>query len=515
MRALDRQVSRRGLLSGAAAATLLGAAGTAAAAGRRDDRPNVVVILADDLGYGALGAYGQQVLSTPNLDRLAREGIAFTDAHSGAPICAPSRCALLTGQHTGHTTVRENSFTVTGIPPSLKPSDTTWAKALNDVGYATGAFGKWGFGPDHCYESVPQGFARGNPGGPDGSLLQDLGHESHPLQKGFDEFLGLVTHDQATDGYFPNYIWDGNRRRVLRENVNNGQKTYAPDLSVHRALDFMRRHRSRPFAVYLAPQLVHWPNLIPSTSPYDDKPWTTELKRYAAMYTRLDSYVGMVRSQLESLGLTHNTLLLFTSDNGSTVERVATGSGESSMYHRPSESYLGDKLWNIQGGLRAEKHALYEGGIRVPFIAWGPGIVRTSGKGQVADRAFSSWDIFPTLTELAGARNPRGLDGHSLLGWITGHSSRPERPLYWERQQVDMVFDVSPPGFAQAARIAYWKAVRYTVAGQDPHTPDARWEFELYDLAADRGETRDVAALHPDVRAHMEHYMNASHVDPT
>jgi arylsulfatase A-like enzyme len=231
------------------------------------------------------------------------------------------------------------------------------------------------------------------------------------------------------------------------------------------------------------------------------------------MYTRLDTYVGMVRRQLEVLGLTNDTLLVFTSDNGTTVERIATGSGESATAHRPSESYLGDKLWNTIGGLRAEKHSLYDGGIRVPFIAWGPGVVRKAGKSRVSSRPFGSWDLLPTLTELAGARTPKGVDGRSVLGWIAGGSERASRPLYWERNQVDMVFDVSPPGFAQAARIGDWKAVRYTVAGQDPHTPDARWEFELYDLATDRGETRNVAPLRPDVRAQMERHMNASHLD--
>ena len=515
-------LTRRALL-GAAGAAVLGAATQAQATpepkphkGRprhRDERPNIVFILADDLGYGALGAYGQQTLLTPNLDRLAHEGIAFTDAYSGAPICAPSRCAHLTGLHTGHTRVRDNSFTVTGIQPQLEREDTTWGQVLQGAGYATGAFGKWGFGPDHCYQPVPIGMPDDEGGGPVGDLRQDVGHFSHPLQKGFDEFLGTITHEHSTYGYFPNYLWDGNRRVLYPENRGGTHKTYAPDLYVRRALDFMRNNCDRPFAVYLAPQLVHWPEQTPSTAPYDAQPWSTELKKYAAMYTRLDMYVGMVRRQIEELGLTHNTLVVFSSDNGTTVERLLSGAGDTHTGPRPSEAVLGDHLWDIEGGLRSEKHSLYDGGIRVPFITWGPGIVRRDGS-SVAARPLASWDLMPTFADFAGARAPRDIDGISLRGWITGERDVTHGPLYWERTQGDGTFTVSPPGFGQAVRMGQWKAVRYSVAGEDPHTPDARWEFELYDLSTDRGETRNVALLHPDIRAQAEAIMNDAHVDP-
>ena len=510
------RVSRRTFLGAAAVgAAALASGAHAAAADRRQpgDRPNLVVILADDLAYGSLGAYGQQTLRTPNLDRMAREGIAFTDAYSGAPICAPSRCAMLTGLHTGHARVRDNSFTITGVQPELAPGDVTWAEMLRAAGYATGVFGKWGFGPDRCYEAVPHGFASGNPGGPVGDLRQDVGHPSHPLQKGFDEFVGLITHQHATDGYFPNYLWDGNRRVLLRENFDDARKTYAPELYLRRALDFMRRNRSRPFAMYLAPQLVHWPNLVPDTAPYDDMPWPEELKRYAAMYTLLDSYVGRVRRQLEALGLARNTLVVFSSDNGSTVERVAVGRGDTAEARRPSESYLGDKLWNVHGGLRSEKHSLYDGGIRVPMITWGPGIVRRDGD-TVRRKPWAGWDLLPTFADLAGIRPPSDIDGVSVRGWLTGERDVARGPLYWERAQSDAVFDVSPTGFAQAVRLGRWKAVRYTVVGEDPHTPDNRWEFELYDLEIDPGETRNVAALQPGIRGQIEDIMNRCHVDP-
>jgi arylsulfatase A-like enzyme len=255
---------------------------------------------------------------------------------------------------------------------------------------------------------------------------------------------------------------------------------------------------------------VHWPNLVPSTAPYQEQPWSEELKRYAAMYTRLDTYVGAVRAQLERLGLARNTLVVFTSDNGSTVERGAFGSGESSTAHYPSDSYLGDTMWNVQGGLRSEKHSLYEGGVRVPLITWGPGIVRKHGREAVRDLSWASYDLLPTFADLAGARAPRRIDGRSVLGWITGDSSRRKAgPLYWERNQGDAVPDVSPPGFAQAVRMGDWKGLRFT---PDASSGTGR-TFELYDLGSDRRETRNVAAVHPDVRAEIERLMDASHVD--
>jgi len=506
-----QSLSRRALL-GAAGAAAVGMALPAQAKRKRDDRPNIVFILADDLGYGGLGAYGQQTLLTPHLDRMAREGIAFTDAYSGAPICAPSRCSHLTGLHTGHARVRDNSFTMTGVQPQLEREDTTWGQVLQGAGYATGAFGKWGFGPDSCYQPVPNGLPDESGGGPVGDLRRDVGHHSHPLQKGFDEFLGTITHEHSTYGYFPNYLWDGNRRVLFPENRGGAHKTYAPDLYVRRSLDFMRKNRHRPFAVYLAPQLVHWPDLVPSTAPYDDQPWTIGLKRYAAMYTRLDMYVGMVRRQLEQLGLAHNTLVVFSSDNGTTVERLLAGGGDSHTGPRPSESVVGDHLWDIEGGLRSEKHSLYEGGIRVPFITWGPGLVRRDGE-RVAAKPLAGWDLLPTFADLAGARAPRDIDGVSLRGWITGERDVRHAPLYWERRQSDWLGD-SPPGLAQAVRMGKWKAVRFTVAGEDPHTPDARWHFELYDLSVDRGESRNVALLNPEVRTQIEAVMNKAHVDP-
>jgi arylsulfatase A-like enzyme len=518
--------TRRRFLQGSAA--VVGAAAlprTAFAQERPNDtgrKPNIVVILADDLGYGTLGAYGQQVLQTPNLDRMATEGIAFTDAYSGAPICAPSRCALLTGMHTGHARVRDNSFTSTGVEPELMPEDVTWAEVLKRGGCKTGVFGKWGFGPDDCYEPVGVGFGpleqpKERPGGPIGDLDRNVGHPSHPLQKGFDEFLGMVRHHHSTEGYYPNYLWDGNERVLHPENENDGREMYAPDLYVSRALDFIERNRHRPFGLYLGLQLVHWPALIPTTDPYSDMPWTEEMKRYAAMYTRMDRYVGLVLEQLARLRLAENTLVVFSSDNGTTVERAAVGSGNSSRRSEPApDAYAADIAWNTGGGLRAEKHSLFEGGIRVPTIAWSPGLVTPTDDAAITGTPWASWDLLPTIADYAGVTPPSDVDGVSVRPLFEGQGFD-RGPLYWERPPYGgLNADGSPPAqatFQQAVRKDNWKAVRWPLAGTDPHTPDQQWRFELHDMSIDRREAVDVSAANPDVRAELEGIMRDSHID--
>lgn len=422
--------------------------------------------------------------------------------------------------HTGHSRVRDNSFTQTGEEPELLPEDVTFAQVLRAAGYATGVFGKWGFGPDDAY--VPLGFGTGclnetpDAGGPSGDLAANIGHPSHPPQKGFDEFLGMVRHHHATEGYWPNYLWDGNERVLLPENQGEAKATYAPDLYVRRALDFMASHRNRPFCVYLTPQLVHWPNHVPDIAPYDDMPWTEEQKRYAAQHTKLDSYVGAVMDQLTALGIADNTLVLFTSDNGPTVERAAVGSQECAEQLGPSpDAGAADHLWDTNGGLRAEKHSLYEGGIRIPMVVWGPGIVGADPQA-VAGQSWSFPDVLPTLADLAGITPPSDVDGTSVRGWITGECDRAvdHPPLYWERPPYSGInVDGSPPAsttYGQAARDGRWKALRYA-PGADPTVPDDQWLFELYDLEADRGEQLNVAAVNPDRRREFEAVMNAAH----
>jgi arylsulfatase A len=505
--------TRREVLQGAAAALLASSLAGNALARPARKRPNFVFILADDLGYGTLGAYGQLELETPNLDRLAAEGLPFTDCYSSAPICAPSRCCLYTGMHTGHARVRDNSFTSTGKEPELLPEDVTFAEVLRAAGYRTGLFGKWGFGPDDDYVPLTYWQQEGA-GGPRGDLNANVGHPSHPLQKGFDEFFGLVRHHHATEGYYPNYLWDGNRRVVLPENAGEQRGSYAPDLYTDRALDFMERHRDDRFAMVLTLQLAHWPNLVPDISPYEDKPWTLEQKRYAAMITRADTYVGMVRAKLEELGLDDSTLVMFTSDNGPTEERALAGGGDYTEQLRPSpDSAAADAMWDTTHGLRAKKHSLYEGGIRVPMIVWGPGIVRKPAPGVLA-RPWASYDVLPTLADFAGIAPPGDIDGVSVRPLITGEGDVRHPPLYWERPPYDALnIDGTRPGamtYGEAVRDGRWKGIRYA-PGTDPTAPDEQWQFEVYDLEADRGERLNVAATQPAVKTQLEAIMRREH----
>jgi arylsulfatase A len=520
----EASMTRRGLL-GAGAGAAAAAAATFAAPGLRAwarpparRPPNIVYVLADDLGYGALGAYGQKTIRTPNLDRLAAGGIRFTDGYAAAPICAPSRCCFLTGMHNGHARVRDNSFTTTGVDPAFLTEDTTIGQVLQAAGYATGIFGKWGFGHDHAYVNAGVGVACDRPsGGPKGDLHADADDPSHPLQKGFDEFMGFITHNHSTEGYWANYIWDGNERVVLPDNAGEKRGTYCPELYFNRALDFVERHRDVPFFCLLTPQLVHWPRHVPTTAPYGDEPWTDDQKHYAAQHTLLDAYVGRLVAKLEELGLAGDTVVFFTSDNGPTPEEQALfGGSRCTEAESPApDSAAMDKLWDTTGGLRGDKHSLYEGGIRVPMIVWGPGVVRRDA-ATVTERPWASYDVLPTLADFAGVTAPSDVDGVSLRGWITGEAGRDavHGPLYWERPPyLGPTVDASPPVetvYAEAARDGRWKGVRYA-PGVDPTTPSDAWMYEVYDLVADRGETTNVAALQPAVRARLEAIMERSH----
>jgi arylsulfatase A len=475
--------------------------------------PNIVYVLADDLGYGALGSYGQTTIRTPNLDRLAGEGIPFTDCYSAAPICAPSRCCFLTGMHNGHARVRDNSFTTTGVDPAFEPEDTTIGQVLKAAGYSTGIFGKWGFGHDDAYVNASVGVTcQPQPNGP---LATGAPDPSHPLQKGFDEFLGFVTHNQATEGYYAHYIWDGNERVALPENAGEQRGTFCPELYLNRALDFIERQGDQPFFCLFTPQLVHWPRHTPTMAPYEDEPWTDEQKRYAAQHTLLDTYVGRLIAKLEELGLADDTIVVFTSDNGPTPEeQFIFGSSQCTETTGPApDSSLADTLWKTNGGLRGDKHSLYEGGIRVPMIVWGPGIVRRD-TAAVASRPWASYDVLPTLADIAGVTAPSDVDGVSIRGWITGEAGRDAMhgPLYWERPPyLGSSTDASPPVesvYGEATRDGRWKAVRYTPQ-RDPES--SVWTYEVYDLESDRNETTNVAATQPAVRARLQAIMERSH----
>ncbi len=420
-----------------------------------ESRPNIVFILADDLGYGDLGCYGQQVVRTPNIDAMAAEGVRFTQCYSGSTVCAPSRCSLMTGMHTGHAFIRGNAT----IP--LRPNDRTVAELLKQAGYATGLVGKWGLGE------------------PDTTGV--------PNRKGFDEFFGYLNQGHAHNGY-PTYLWrnetrvpiEGNTEQTDKHGVCAECKTFANDLFTEEALSFLERHKSGPFFLYLAYTIPHANNErgaatrdgmeVPDYGAYANEPWPNPQKGYAALVSRLDRDVGRVTAKLRELGIDDNTVVFFTSDNGPHKE----GGADPDFFHSA-------------GPLRGYKRALYEGGIRVPMIARWPGVVP---KGR-SDAVWSFWDFMPTAAELAHAPMPKGIDGRSALPLLLGESRRLHEYLYWEFHEG---------GFVRAVRMGNWKAV----------SPGKDKPLELYDMLTDIGETNNVAAGHPKVVRRIEERLESA-----
>jgi arylsulfatase A-like enzyme len=408
------------------------------ASARAADRPpNVVFVLADDLGYGDLGCFGQKLIKTPSIDRLAAEGVKFTQAYAGETVCAPSRAALMTGQHNGHTFVRGNKeIQPEGQVPM--PADTvTVAHVMKRAGYVTGIVGKWGLGkPDSA---------------------------SVPNKMGFDYFYGYNCQRKAHE-YYPEYLWRNGDKVML-----NG-KQYSHDLLAEEALGFVRKNKDRPFFLYLAFTIPHQKLQVPDLGPYANESWPDNLKKLAAMITRMDRDVGRLMALLKDLGLDKKTLVVFASDNGAAYR---------------------DKLFNHSGPLRGYKRDMYEGGIRTPAIARWPGRIKP---GTVSEQVWAFWDVLPTLADLTGQPVPANLDGVSILPAVLDGKPVAHPPLYWEFHER---------GFDQAARIDDWKAVRHGL----------KKPIELYDLKADAGEARDVAGQHPDVVKRFEEYLKTARVD--
>jgi len=376
----------------------------------RKMRPNIIYILADDLGYGELGCYGQKLIRTPNLDRMAGEGLRFTDHYAGSTVCAPSRCSLLTGNHTGHTWIRGNrEFYPEGQEP-LPVGTTTLATLLQEVGYATGLIGKWGLG--------------------------GLGSTGVPNRQGFDYFFGYLCQREAHNHY-PQHLWRNHER------VELGGQQYRSDLFAREALDFIRRNRTRPFFLYLAFTIPHFALQVPEIAPYADADWPPEMQRFAAMITRMDAHIGALMALLKELGIDRHTLVMFSSDNGPHQEGGA----------RPD-------FFNSSGGLRGIKRDLYEGGIRVPLIARWLGTVPA---GEVTRQVSAGWDILPTFCEAAGRAAPAGIDGLSLMPTLRGH---PEQQLHHEY----LYWEFHERGGSQAIRMGEWKAVRLEVS-RNPVAP--------------------------------------------
>ncbi|GGZ38887.1 N-acetylgalactosamine-6-sulfatase [Streptomyces poonensis] len=420
---------------------------------------NFVVVLADDLGHGELGSYGQQLISTPRIDRLADEGLRFTDAYSTAPVCAPSRCSLLTGLHSGHAAVRENPWGPGG-QGRLTDRDLTFAEVLRARGYRTGLIGKWGFGPDE----------------PD--------QPSHPNARGFETFYGYIQHRHAHD-YHPEYLWENGTRQEIPENRAGAREVYAPDLIEQRALAFVDAHKDEPFLLYLAPTVPHAPSRTPDAGAYADRDWSDADKAHAAQVGLFDTLVGGIVDRLTDLGLAEHTLVLVTSDNGP-HEEGGTDPG----------------LFDGAGPLRGHKRNLYEGGIRVPLVAWSPRRVPAG----TTDRPTPLTDLLPTLADLAGAPAPSDIDGLSIVPLLRGGTGAAHTPrhdhLYFYRNhsgvtpRADAVDGGRGRRLAEAVRRGDWKAVRFA-PGRDRRVPDEKWEVELYDLARDPGERDDLAAARP------------------
>jgi arylsulfatase A len=413
----------------------------------RSERPNIIYILADDLGYGEVGCYGQRKILTPNIDRLALEGMRFTDYYAGSTVCAPSRCSLLTGYHTGHTAIRGNrEYFPEGQEP-LPSGTMTIATLLKAAGYTTGVIGKWGLG------------------GP--------GTSGVPNHQGFDYFFGYLCQRDAHDHY-PWHLWRNQERVWL------WGKEYSDDLFAREAVDFVRTNHSHPFFLYLAYTIPHYRLQVPDISPYAGKNWPSDMKKFAAMITRMDMHIGELMELIRQLGIDRNTLVIFSSDNG------------------PHEEGGGNPIFfNSSGPFRGIKRDLYEGGIRVPMIAHWPG---TIPDGQVTGQISAAWDVLPTCCDAAGITIPPVIDGISLMPTLLGQPrNQPQHAfLYWEFHEK---------GGRQAIRMGDWKAVRLGVS-RNPEAP-----MELYDLKTDPQESHNIATSHPEVVAHLEELLQNSRTE--
>jgi len=466
---------------------------TRASSQGRPKPPNIVYIYADDLGHGELGCYGQQKIRTPHLDRMAREGMRFIRHYSGAPVCAPSRCMLMTGRHAGHAYIRGN-YEMGGFQDEkeggqmpLHENAYTLARMLKERGYSTGLVGKWGMGM--------------------------TGTTGSPLMHGFDHYYGYLDQKQAHNHY-PSHLWEDDRvvplsnawvdvhRKLDPTTATQADfarfkgTDYAPQLMGDKAVDFIRSNRGRPFFLYFAITLPHLSLQVPDSflhaydgmfpeSPYYGAKGYASLQRplstYAAMISFLDAQVGRVLETLKANGLDGNTLVMFSSDNGSTFD---VGGVQPDFFQG-------------SGGLRGLKMDLYEGGIRVPFLARWPGRIPA---GTVSDHVSTQYDMMATLSDITG-RMVEGTDGISLRPVLTGH---PEQ----QRRHEFLYFEYPEKGGQVAVRIGEWKGVRRDVR----KNPNAPWE--LYDLSTDPTEKTDLSAAHPEILRSMEALVKREHLHP-
>lgn len=420
------------------------------------DKPNIIFVLSDDLAQGDLGCYGQKLIQTPSLDRMAREGTRFTQAYCGTTVCAPSRTSLLIGKHTGHSPIRANREIGAEGQMPLPAGTFTVAQLLKRSGYATACVGKWGMG-----------------------MFDTTGS---PLKLGFDHFFGYNCQRHA-HSYFPTYLYRDDQRFDLPGNDGNtkveGQgAVYAQDLIAAETLKFIREHDAQPFFLYYSITLPHGTFQINDQGFYRDRPWTEQEKNYAAMVTRLDTDVGRILALLKELRLDDKTLVMLAGDNGSSF---------------PPNSPLGKRFNQAANGLRGYKRELYEGGLRQAAIARWPGVVPA---GRVSEEPWAFWDFLPTCAELSGAKIPDGahLDGLSLVSFLKGGPAPKRECFYWELHEGASL---------QAVRWGDWKGVR-----NGPSKP-----IEIYDLASDPAESKDLATQRPELVAKAQELMKLSRVD--
>lgn len=439
--------------------------------------PNIIYILADDLGYGDLSCYGQTNFTTPNIDEIAKQGMQFAQHYTGTTVCAPSRCSLMTGMHTGHTYIRGNQ----SIHPvneegqfPIADSIVTIAELLKEKGYATGAFGKWGLG-----------FTT---------------NSGDPLKQGFDEFYGYYCQGLAHN-YYPYYLWHNSEKIMLKENEGTKYGTYAPDLIHKEAMEFLENNSDKPFFLY-------YPTTIPHAELFAKEeymkkfrgkflpevyyPSRDSAKRYkmgsygtqpeshaafAAMITELDDYVGEIIGKVKELGLEDNTIIIFASDNGPHLEGGAD-----------------PDYFDSNGELKGYKRDLFEGGIRTPMIVKWPGMVKPGSK---SDHISAFWDVMPTFADIAGVSIPQNIDGISFLPTLTGEGKQAQHDyLFWEFHEK---------GGKMAVRMGDWKAVKLDI------NTDPQGKTELYNLSLDIGENNNVAAENPEIVKKMETIMNSAH----
>lgn len=436
-------------------------------------KPNIVLIMADDLGIGDLGCYGQTKISTPRVDELAKKGTRFTNFYAGTSVCAPSRSALMTGQHTGHTFIRGNKEIEPEGQQALADSVITMAMTLQKAGYTTGAFGKWGLGM--------------------------VGTSGDPNKKGFNEFYGYNCQRQS-HRYYPTHLWHNSQRIELTGNDLTDKVQYAPELIQEKTLAFLDANKNNPFFLFVPTVLPHaelagpddefyekYKNTFPEMAhkgndygPNATIPGYASVEKpraaYAAMVNRMDHYVGQIVDKLRELNLLDNTIIMFTSDNGA---------------HR--EGGADPNFFNSTAGLRGYKRDLYEGGIRTPFIVSWPSTIKPN---QTIGHTAAFWDIMPTVVELSGSKMDSYTDGVSFLPTLKGKGSQKKHQyLYWEFHE---------DGGRQAILIDNWKLIKLKVKSEQPI-------LELYNIKKDPKETRNLVNQHPDIVKKLAAKLKTAH----